>query len=77
MTGYQCDICNKSYVHKRNHKIHVREKNNNFEFWNCTESGCMTKFIRMEYLSKHLCVLHGYAKFNAHEGACLAHRGDV
>ena len=77
MPGYQCDICNKSYVHKRNLKRHVREKHNNLEFWNCTESGCMTKFIRREYLSKHLRVQHGYAKFKAHEAACLAPRGDV
>ena len=77
MPGYQCDICNKSYVHKRNLKRHVREKHNNLEFWTCTESGCMTKFIRREYLSKHLRVQHGYAKFKAHEAACLAPRDDV
>ena len=47
------------------------------EFWNCSEIGCVTKFIRWEYLSKHLSVQHRFAKYKAHEAACLAPRGDV
>lgn len=77
MPSYKCDLCDKTYSYKRNLKRHVREKHRDIEHWNCVEGECIAKFIRREYLSKHLRVIHGYEKMKAHEAACLAPRGDV
>ena len=77
MPGYDCDLCDKSYPQKRNLKRHVREKHRDVEFYNCPERGCVTKFIRREYVSRHLCNIHGYAKLKANEAACFAPRGDI
>lgn len=77
MPSYKCDLCDKTYSYKRNLKRHVREKHRDIEHWNCVKGECIAKFIRREYLSKHLRVIHGYEKMKAHEAACLAPRGDV
>jgi len=58
-------------------KRHLKEKHvPNYEYWNCTEKDCKTRFIRREYLSKHLTKVHGIQKKIALQLALRASRGD-
>lgn len=77
MPDYMCDTCGKSYQYKRNLKRHVNEKHCTVEHWNCVEKNCKSKFIRRNYLSKHLILTHGYTTLRAKEVACRAPRGDL
>ena len=67
----------KSYVYKRNLKRHIKERHLPIEHWNCTETNCLSQFIRRSYLSTHLILKHGYDKKSAIETAITAHRGDI
>ena len=74
---YLCDICNRYYKHRKNLKRHLKEKHvPNYEYWNCTEKDCKTRFIRREYLSKHLTKVHGIQKKIALQLALRASKGD-
>lgn len=73
---YSCDTCGKSYKHKRNLKRHIKDRHSQNEHWNCPEIDCKTKFIRREYLSRHLVWKHGYSQPDAREAAITASRGD-
>ena len=74
--AYRCDMCGKSYKHKRNLKRHIKERINDSEHWNCIEEGCSSRFIRRSYLSKHLVWIHGYNQDDARETVLSAPRGD-
>ena len=73
---YSCDICSKSYKHKRNLRRHVKERHLEVEHWKCVENGCSSKFIRRGYLSRHLVWTHGNSRSDAREAALTAPRGD-
>ena len=72
-----CDTRGKSYVYKRNLKHHIKERHLPIEHWNCTETNCLSQFIRRSYLSTHLILKHGYDKKSAIETAITAPRGDI
>ena len=75
---YVCDICNREYKYKKNLKRHLQEKHSpTFEYWNCTEAGCSSKFIRKGYLFKHLHMIHHLSENTARRKAIDAQRGDI
>ena len=47
------------------------------EYWLCVQSGCVSKFVRQSYLSKHVLLKHGFNKLGAHSTVCQAPRGDI
>ena len=77
MSLFQCDLCPRSYRYNKNLKRHVREVHRDVEYWLCVQDNCVSKFVRMSYLSKHLVNKHGFEKLEAHATACVAPHGDV
>ena len=77
MPWYLCDRCGKLYKRKRNLKRHTKENHSPIEHWNCVESSCASKFIRRNYLSRHLVWVYGYNKTDAIDATLNACRGDV
>lgn len=73
---HQCDTCGHLYTLRRNLVRHVKEKHSVVEYWNCSEFGCSSRFIRRSYLSKHLMRHHGFSRLSASEKAVGAQRGD-
>ena len=77
MSLFKCDLCPKTYNLKKNLKRHIREGHTAIEYWLCVQGGCVSKFVRRSYLSKHLMLKHGFNKLDAHSTACQAPRGDI
>ncbi|XP_045158344.2 uncharacterized protein LOC123524309 [Mercenaria mercenaria] len=75
MTVY-CDTCNKSYKSMRSLKRHIKEKHSGIEYFACTEYNCSSRFIRRNYLSKHLILKHKFQSSKAKETAINVPRGD-
>lgn len=69
MTSFQCDTCLKKYKYKRNLTRHLAEKHLLSKYWECTEDGCNSKFIRRSYLYKHLQWNHGFTLTGARSKA--------
>lgn len=76
MGVYVCDICFRSYKHKKNLTRHTKEKHRNLEHWLCVENGCSSSFSRRSYLSRHLILCHKYDGVTARRAALYAPRGD-
>ena len=77
MSLFKCDLCPRTYRLKKNLKRHIREGHTAIEYWLCVQSGCVSKFVRRSYLSKHLMLKHGFNKLDTHSTACQAPRGDI
>ena len=58
-------------------KRHIQERHSAIEHWRCTVDGCTSKFIRRNYLSRHLILRHEYSAIEARELALSAPRGDL
>lgn len=55
----------------------MKEKHSvSYEYWNCTEQECNTRFIRRDYLYRHLMLVHRIVKSEARVKALKAVRGD-
>lgn len=56
---------------------HVNEKHvDNYEYWNCPEFDCNVKFIRRDYIFRHLTAVHQIDEATARVKAINANRGD-
>ena len=73
---YICDICRKSYKHKKNLTRHTKEKHRNLEHWLCEMNGCSSSFVRRSYLTRHLILCHKRDGVSARRAALHAPRGD-
>ena len=60
-----CDTCGKLYTKKRNLKRHVAESHVVVKYWNCSEPGCKSKFVRRSYYVSHLERYHKFSKKDA------------
>lgn len=75
---FGCNMCTREYKYKRNLTRHVKENHSKtLEHWNCTEDGCFSKFIRKEYLFRHLSSIHQLSKMDARRKAIEAKKGDI
>ena len=77
MSLFKCDLCPRTYTLEKNLKRHIREGHTAIEYWLCVQSGCVSKFVRRSYSSKHLMLKHEFNKLDAHSTACQAPRGDI
>jgi len=74
---YTCEICKREYKYRKNLLRHMKEKHViEYEFWNCVVKNCASKFIRREYLFKHLEQIHKFPVDDARKAALKATRGD-
>ena len=73
---YTCEICKREYKYRNNLLGHMKEKHViDFEFWNCVVQNCESKFIRREYLFKHLEQINKFPVDDARKAALKATRG--
>ncbi len=67
MPIYMCDHCEREYKYKRNLKRHIEEIHFNESYWECTQAGCGSTFIRRSYLWQHLSTKHKFSKCDARD----------
>ncbi len=66
----------KTYKYKRSLTRHIRERHIAIEHWKCLIPTCTVKFIRRNYLCRHLIYRHGLSPVDARIRALSAPRGD-